>query len=150
MEKSQKLEKVLWSIALPGFGQLLNKNYVKGITLIVLEVVINLQSHLNKAIQYSFHGKITEAISETNYQWLMFYPCVYMFAIWDAYRDAAEDRAPYSYLPFVTAAFFATVGMIYSPTMKIFGYSLGPVWLTMLFCFIGLAFGMLIKKVISD
>ena len=31
-------EKLLWSIALPGFGQMLNGKYVKGILLIILEL----------------------------------------------------------------------------------------------------------------
>lgn len=38
-------EKLLWSIALPGFGQLLNGKYLKEILLIVLEFSINVQSH---------------------------------------------------------------------------------------------------------
>jgi hypothetical protein len=71
MASGDKIEKLLWSVALPGFGQLLNKRYVKGVILIALEIIINSQSHLNSAIQSSFHGNIAEAIAETNYQWLM-------------------------------------------------------------------------------
>ena len=33
-------EKLLWSIALPGLGQLLNKKYAKGIMVIFLELLI--------------------------------------------------------------------------------------------------------------
>ena len=41
------------------------------------------------AILYSFQGNIIrEAIEATNYQWLMSYPCLYMFSMWDAYKDA--------------------------------------------------------------
>jgi hypothetical protein len=146
MASGDKIEKLLWSVALPGFGQLLNKRYVKGVILIALEIIINSESHLNSVIQSSFHGNIAEAIAETNYQWLMFYPCVYMFAIWDAYRDADEEKLPFTFVPFVSAAFFSTVGLIYSPTAQILGFKLGPVWLTMLFCFIGIFVGLIFKK----
>lgn len=52
------MEVLLWSIALPGFGQLLNRKYIKGILLIVLEVMINVMARLNVAIVHSFHGDI--------------------------------------------------------------------------------------------
>ena len=81
-------EKLLWSIALPGFGQLLNGKYLKGILFIVLEFTINVQSHFNELILFSFNGDIEKAVEHTEYQWLMFYPCVYFFAMWDAFKDA--------------------------------------------------------------
>lgn len=68
------VEKLLWSIALPGFGQVLNGKLFKGIFLIGLEVVINIQSNLNKVIIYSFQGNIQAAIEKVDYAWLMFYP----------------------------------------------------------------------------
>nr|WP_216855399.1 hypothetical protein [Paenibacillus alba] len=120
----------------------MNKKYLKGVVLIALEVLINVQSDLNVSIQMSFQGNIAGAIETTDYEWLMFYPCVYMFGIWDAYRDADEKEQPLSFLPYVSAAFFATVGMIYSP------YFLGPVWLSLLFCFVGVGIGLLLKKIL--
>lgn len=81
MSKEGRIEKVLWSIALPGFGQLLNGKFLKDLLLILLEFLINVQSNFNQAIIYSFQGNIQAAIDQTNYQWLMFYPCLYMFSI---------------------------------------------------------------------
>src|SRR5690606_20886911 len=107
-------EVILWSIALPGFGQILNGKILKGLLLVGLEFVINSQSHLNQIIIYSFYGNTSEAIVHTNYQWLMFYPCVYMFAIWDAYKDAGGGTGPLSVLPVILAAYIGTVGVIYS------------------------------------
>lgn len=132
----------MWNIAFPGFGQLLNRRYLKGVLLITLEVIINVQSHLNRVIQSSFHGDISGSIAETDYQWLMFYPCVYMFGIWDAYRDAEDVQKPFMFLPFVFAAFFATVGLIYSP------FFLGPVWLTLVLCLFGVVVGVFLRKMI--
>ncbi|WP_346243726.1 hypothetical protein MKZ19_21665 [Shouchella clausii] len=144
----ERIERLLWSIALPGFGQFLNGHYLKGIILLLLEFIINVRSNLNEAIILSFHGKIQLAIDQTDYQWLMFYPCVYMFGIWDAYKgDTLESQ--FTFIPFVISAFFATVGLIFSPTLQMFGVLFGPVWFTMIFCFIGLGVGWIIKKVLG-
>lgn len=67
-------EKLLWSIALPGFGQILNGKLIKGIFILFLEILINVQANFNEVIILSFHGDIVSAIEQTNYPWLMFYP----------------------------------------------------------------------------
>lgn len=143
MNKGNHIEKLLWSIALPGFGQLLNGAYFKGLILIMLEFIINVKSNLNMAIIESFYGNIEKAIQLTNYQWLMFYPCVYLFAIWDAYRDAGDSKHLYSAIPFVFSAYLGTVGVIYSRNF------LGPVWLPILFLLMGAGVGYIIRKVID-
>ncbi|WP_042225290.1 hypothetical protein [Oceanobacillus manasiensis] len=147
-EKSKKLEAVLWSIALPGFGQLLNKKYVKGLTLMALEFLINIMGNFNRIIILSFHFRIEEAIEQTNYLWLMFYPCLYFFGIWDAYKDAGGGRKAFAYLPLVFSAYFVTLGLIFSPVFRIFGTLIGPMWLPMLSLPVGLAVGWIIKWVL--
>ena len=148
MDKSSALEKALWSIALPGFGQLLNQKYVKGITFIILEVLINVQANFNEVIILSFQGQIRQAIQQTNYQYLMFYPCLYFFSIWDAYKDGGGGEKPFAFLPFVFSAYLVTVGLILSDKFQIFGVLLGPVWLPMLFTIPGIIVGIIVRKVI--
>lgn len=140
-----KLQKLLWSIAIPGFGQFLNGKILKGLVLIFLEFLINVNSNLNEVIILSFNMKIQEAILATNYEWLMFYPCVYMFAMWDAFREAEGPNPPYYYLPFVCGAYFGTIGIIYSRTLIIKGIIFGPVYLGILVFIIGLWIGQLIR-----
>lgn len=140
------MEKILWSIALPGFGQFLNGQFLKGIVLLFLEFLINVQSHFNEVILLSFHGEIQSAIQSGNYEWLMFYPCFYCYAAWDAYRfDADHTQKPGLYLPFVFAAFFVTVGLIYSTNLKIMGILLGPVWLPILSIVPGVGIGLILE-----
>lgn len=141
------MEKLLWSIAFPGFGQLLNGKYVKGILFILIEIVVNVMANFNQVILLSFQGQIQAAIEQTDYQWLMFYPCLYFFAAWDAYKDAGGKRR-FAYLPFVFAAYFVTVGLMYSPVFEINGTKFGPVWLPILSCFVGVAVGLLIRKMV--
>ncbi|WP_404452007.1 hypothetical protein LG329_16895 [Virgibacillus necropolis] len=150
MNRNNKYEKLLWCIALPGFGQLLNEKYIKGIVFILLEFLINVQGNLNEVIILSFYGKIQEAVDATNYQWLMFYPCLYMFAMWDAYKDAGGGERPFSFMPFVFSAYFVTVGLIYSPDLRIMGTLLGPVWLPILSVIPGVVIGLLLKRLINQ
>ncbi|MUK88481.1 hypothetical protein GMD78_08760 [Ornithinibacillus sp. L9] len=146
--KSKKLEAVLWSIALPGFAQLLNKSYIKGILFVGLEIIINVMGNFNTIIVLSFNGQIQEAIEQTNYLWLMFYPCLYFFSIWDAYKDAGGGKEPFSYLPLAFSAYFVTVGLIFSPRFTIFGYLIGPMWLPILFLPVGLTIGWIIRRIL--
>lgn len=115
MNKSA-FEKLMWSIALPGFGQYLNGKYFKGTVFLILELLINVQANFNQIIFLSFHGEISDAIIHANYQWLMFYPCLYFFAMWDAVKDAGGGKDSYSFLPYVFSAFFVTVGLIFPQT----------------------------------
>ncbi|WP_102346008.1 hypothetical protein [Bacillus sp. Marseille-P3661] len=140
------IEKLLWSIALPGFGQFLNGKVIKGIVFVILEFLVNVQANFNVIIIASFQGDIQNAIAQADYQWLMFYPCLYFYAMWDAYKDAGGGKEKYSFLPFVFAAYFVTVGCIYSSSFLLFGTLLGPVWLPMLCVIPGLVVGIIIKK----
>ncbi|WNS76937.1 hypothetical protein RRV45_08130 [Bacillus sp. DTU_2020_1000418_1_SI_GHA_SEK_038] len=148
MKSFTKLEAVLWSIALPGFSQLLSGHIWKGILFVVLEITINVFSNFNRAIMYSFLGEIENAIEVTDFQWLMFYPCLYMFAMWDSYRSAMIKNEELSYLPFVFSAYFVTVGLMYSTKLTLFGVLFGPVFLPMLFLIPGLVFGFLVRWLI--
>ncbi|WP_156291044.1 hypothetical protein [Oceanobacillus salinisoli] len=148
-QKSQKLEAILWSIALPGFWQLLNQRYIKGILLVGLEFLINVMGNFNTIIMLSFNFKIEEAIEVTNYQWLLFYPCLYFFSIWDAYKDAGGERGkPFAYLPLVFSAYFVTTGVFYSNRITIMGYLIGPMWAGFLFLPIGLIVGGILRSIL--
>src|SRR5690625_7067898 len=79
--KEKRVEVLLWSIAFAGFGQLLNKKYLKAFIFIILEVIINVKGNINDVIVRSFLLDMEQAIGQANYSWLMFYPCIYLFAI---------------------------------------------------------------------
>lgn len=114
----------------------------------MLEFIVNVQSKFNEAIRLSFLGKNIEAIKIIDFQWLMFYPCLYFFAMWDAYKDAGGGQSPYAFLPFVFSAYFVTVGLIYSTHVTIFGIFFGPIWLPILSVIPGVLVGLLIKSIL--
>ncbi|WP_144460611.1 hypothetical protein [Siminovitchia fortis] len=142
-------EKLFWSIAFPGFGQFLNGKYIKGIVLLILEFLVNMRSNFNSIIIFSFHGEIGKAIDQADFQWLMFYPCIYFFSIWDAYKDAGGGKEPYSFLPFALTAYFVTLGVIFSTKIRFFGVLLGPIWLPMISVIPGVLTGFLLKKILA-
>ncbi|WP_174735149.1 hypothetical protein [Mesobacillus harenae] len=145
MKRLTKLEAVLWSVALPGFSQLLAGSYIKGILFIILEFLINVNSNFNDAIRYSFLGEFESATNVIEFGWLMFYPCLYMFAMWDAYRMAMRSDEKFAYLPFVFGAYFITVGLMLSTKIHLFGLYLGPIFLPMLSLLPGLLVGFLLR-----
>ena len=147
MKSTCKLEAILWSVAFPGFGQLLNDHLLKGIMFILLEFTINVNSLFNQAIMLSFLGKITEAARVVDHQWLMFYPCVYMFAMYDAYKFAEGENPRLSFVPFAFGAYFVTIGLMFSPKI-FFGISFGPIWLPMLSLIPGLGIGFIIRYIL--
>ncbi|SFM01165.1 hypothetical protein [Pelosinus propionicus] len=142
------VEKVFWSIAFPGFGQILNGKIAKGLLFIFLEFSINVNANLNEVIIFSFTGDISQAIAKTNYEWMMFYPCVYSFAIWDAFRDAGGGKSLYSFLPTVFCAYIGTLGVTYSPFFEIFGTRLGPILLGLMGMVSGALIGWIAQAII--
>ncbi|MGQ7886648.1 hypothetical protein [Paenibacillus sp. WC2504] len=78
----------LWSLCLPGFGQLYVREYFIGIILLASEIAFNILSKLNWSIYYSFTGKLQESSEIVNMGWGLFYPSVYAFNIWHAYNTA--------------------------------------------------------------
>jgi hypothetical protein len=81
---------MLWSAIFPGLGHLLLSKYISGFILIVWEIVVNLQSHLNLAIFYCFTGKPEIAKEVLNINWLLLYFPIFHFALWDSYRTTVD------------------------------------------------------------
>lgn len=84
-----------WSAAFPGFGHLLLSKYLRGYALFIWEVIVNLNSHVNLSMMYSFQGKIDLAKEVLNTRWLLMYIPVYLFAIWDSYRTTVDMNNVY-------------------------------------------------------
>ena len=61
-----------------------------GLSFLVLEFLINAKSNLNLAIYHSFRGSFPTVYQVSNIQWMLFYPCVYAFAAWQAFNKALE------------------------------------------------------------
>lgn len=71
------MEKAFWSIVLPGFGQLLNGKFLKGLLLNLLKVLINVQLNFNKVIIYSFHTYWHSGDGKSFYSFLRLSLCLF-------------------------------------------------------------------------
>ncbi len=80
----------LWSVVFPGLGQIALGNHITGYILIIWEIVINTQAHINLIFLNTFTGRFQEAAAVANQRWLLLYIAVYVFGIWDSYRSTVD------------------------------------------------------------
>ena len=71
------------------------------------------------------------------------------FAIWDAVKEAENGASRFTFIPFVSCAYFVTVGIMYSSVTTINGVFIGPIWLPMLSVVPGLVIGLIAKKLLE-
>jgi len=105
----------LFSILMPGCGQMFNKQYIKGIIFLIIEHLDNIGAHINQAIRLDFNGFHQQALEVTNFQYLLFYPGFYVFTVWDAWYHAKSggDKTK-SAIPFIFAGFLGEFGAIFA------------------------------------
>lgn len=87
---------LIWSALLTGFGHIYNKKFIKALILLTWTIAIIHFSHINNALIATFNGQFNRANEIVNYQWLLFFPSIYFFAIWDSYNDAVEMNKLFS------------------------------------------------------
>ncbi|AXF55048.1 hypothetical protein [Salicibibacter kimchii] len=79
-----------WSGLCPGFGHVLLSNYLRGFLLFLTEMFLNVMTHLNQAVIYSFTGQTELAKDILDPRWLLLFAPLYIFAIWDSYRSTVD------------------------------------------------------------
>jgi hypothetical protein len=79
-----------WSFMFPGLGHLLLSIYIRGFLLFVWEIIINIESHVNLAILYSFIGQFDKAKEAIDVRWVFLYIPTFFYAVWDSYRTAVD------------------------------------------------------------
>ena len=81
---------VAWSALLTGFGHLYNGRGFKSLILLGWAVTIIWMARINDSIIHTFMGEFERVGESVKYEWLLFFPSIYIFAIWDSYSDAVE------------------------------------------------------------
>ncbi|MGJ7922873.1 hypothetical protein [Neobacillus sp. LXY-4] len=84
-----------WSAAFPGFGHIRLGIYVKGLILLIWEIIINVHSRLNEAMVFSFNGQFELAKDVLNIKMLFLYIPIYIHCIWDSYRQTVDLNKHY-------------------------------------------------------
>lgn len=69
---------------MPGLGQVHNKQFIKGVVLLIMEHALNKLSNINLGLMLSFNGRYNEALQVINYDYALFYPGFYVLCVYDA------------------------------------------------------------------
>jgi hypothetical protein len=78
------------SLFLGGGGHFYNAKHIKAIMLMSWHLAIWLNSGLNRALIATAHGEWGQVHQLIDYQWLLFWPSIHMFNVWNAYNDCVE------------------------------------------------------------
>ncbi|WP_449622445.1 hypothetical protein [Robertmurraya sp. Marseille-Q9965] len=92
LDKRRPINAVIWSLFLPGLGQLYIHRVVTAIFTMVFMVAFVYYSKFLVAIHYLFMGDISQATAVLDIQWLLFMPSHYGFAVYDSYVNTVENN----------------------------------------------------------
>jgi len=95
LDKRNPVLSVIWSLFVPGLGQLYIHRILTAFFAIIWLVVFFYFSHALEAVSLLFLGKIQEATSVLNPEWLLFLPSIYGFAAFDSYMNTVENNKLY-------------------------------------------------------
>ena len=92
LDKRNPVVSVMWSLFIPGLGQLYIHRILAAFFVIVWLVIFFYYSHIQQAVSLLFLGKVQEATSVLKPEWLLFIPSHYGFALYDAYINTVENN----------------------------------------------------------
>ncbi|MEK4029301.1 MULTISPECIES: hypothetical protein [Bacillaceae] len=92
LDKRNPALSVIWSLFIPGLGQLYIHRILTAIFIIVGLVTFFYFSHALEAVSLLFLGQVKEATSILKPEWLLFIPSHYGYAIYDAYTNTVENN----------------------------------------------------------
>ncbi|WP_066066658.1 hypothetical protein [Neobacillus soli] len=95
LDKRNPVLSVMWSLSMPGLGQLYIHRILTTFFVIIWVVIFFYCSHALEAVSLLFLGNIQEATSVLNPEWLLFLPSHYGFATFDSYINTIENNKLY-------------------------------------------------------
>jgi hypothetical protein len=110
----------IFSMLMPGIGQIYNGQFMKGVFLLIVEHFDNAFGNINQAIHLDFNGLHQQAVEATNFAYLLFYPGFYAYCVWDAwyYAKPNADKSKTA-IPFVIGGFLGEIGAIFANRLPI-------------------------------
>jgi TM2 domain-containing membrane protein YozV len=92
LDKRNPVVALMWSLFIPGLGQLYIHRILTAFFVIIWLVVFFYYSHVQEAVVLLFLGKVIDATSVLNSEWLLFIPSLYGFSMYDSYVNAVENN----------------------------------------------------------
>jgi hypothetical protein len=110
----------LFSMLMPGFGQLYNRQFLKSVFLLIVEHYDNVFGKINTAIHLDFNGFHQKALETANFQYVLFYPGFYAYTVWDAWYFAKPNAdKTKSAIPFLIGGILGEFGAIFASRLYI-------------------------------
>ena len=95
LDKRNPIMAVIWSLFIPGLGQLYIHRIVTAFFVIIWTVVFFYYSRGLEAISLLFLGEIKKDTTVINLEWLLFFPSLYGFSVFDSYINTVENNKLY-------------------------------------------------------
>nr|WP_263326853.1 hypothetical protein [Neobacillus sp. Marseille-Q6967] len=125
----------LFSMLMPGFGQLYNRQLLKGVFLVIAEHYDNVFGHINQAIHLDLNGFHQKALEAANFQYVLFYPGFYAYTVWDAWYHAKPNAdKKKSAIPFLIGGFLGEFGAIFATRLAIPTLTVGLLMIIPMIC----------------
>lgn len=81
-----------WSATITGFGQFYNDRGLKSLIMMGWYLAVVLKSGLSTAAFYTVTGRLDEVLAALDFQWLLFWPSIWVFGVVEAYADTVEQN----------------------------------------------------------
>lgn len=95
LDKRQPIMSVIWSLFMPGLGQLHIHRLLTAFFSLVWTIVFLYFSKTLVAVHYLFIGDIPKATAVLDKQWLLYMPSMWGFAVFDSYMNTVENNKLY-------------------------------------------------------
>lgn len=92
LDKRNPWLSVMWSLVVPGAGQLYIHRLITAFFLVSWWIIICYNSNFISAMHFTLLGDFQQAKSILNMQWLLNIPSVYFFGMYDAYINTVENN----------------------------------------------------------
>lgn len=95
LEKKKPWLGMVWSALTPGLGQFYAGSTIVGTFVLAWWIFVAYKAELIRIWLYSFLGDFTIATANVDWQWFLFIPSMYAFAIYQAYAAVNEGNTLY-------------------------------------------------------
>ncbi|WP_438444571.1 hypothetical protein [Gorillibacterium sp. sgz5001074] len=92
LDKKKPWVGMLWSALSPGLGQLYGGSTIVGTFILAWWIYICYKAQAVRALLYSFLGDFASLKDLVDWQWFLFLPSMYVFAIYQAYAAVNENN----------------------------------------------------------
>ena len=90
LDKTTPWASAMWSLLIPGSGQLCTNRIISATFLVICWIVICYYSKALPSLHYTLLGDFAKAKAVLNMQWFLNIPSIYIFSMYDAYTCSVE------------------------------------------------------------